>query len=70
MEDALNCSTKWKTTSIFYKMEDDLIVLQNGRQPQVFNKMEDDLIFLKHGRRLEFLIFKFEDNINFQQNGR
>ena len=40
-------STKWKTTSIFYKrqddpnfnkMEDNLDFLQNGRQPQVFSQ--------------------------------
>jgi hypothetical protein len=34
---------KWKTTSIFSKMEDDLIFVNNGRRPQFFEKMEDDL---------------------------
>ena len=36
---------KWKTTSIFWKIEYDLIF---------FGKMEDDLIFLENGRRPQF----------------
>ena len=27
----------------FWKMEDNLHVLENGRQPQVFEKVEDNL---------------------------
>ena len=31
-------SGKWKTTSIFWKIEDDLNFLENGRQPQFSGK--------------------------------
>ena len=31
-------SGNWKTTSIFWQMEDDLIFLANGRQPKSFTK--------------------------------
>ena len=36
MEDDLTLLGKWKTTSIFLKMEDDLNFFENGRQPQFF----------------------------------
>ena len=48
MEDDLNFFSKWKTTSILFKMEEDLnlfqngiqtqFVFQNGRRPQFFSK--------------------------------
>ena len=61
------------TNSIFNKMEDDLNILQNGRQPQfstkwkrtsIFYKMEDDLISFKIGIR-PFFFIKMEDELNF-----
>jgi hypothetical protein len=84
------CS-KWKTTSILFqikkttsiigKMEDDLIILANGRQSQYFGKwkttsifcqMEDDLNIFQNGRRYQFLKIKrrlmfwqMEDDIDF-----
>ena len=36
MEDDLTLLGKWKTTSIFLKMEDDLNFFENGRRPQIF----------------------------------
>jgi hypothetical protein len=63
MEDDLNIFGKWKTTSHFLQMEDDLNFVQNGRRPQfiskwkttsIFYKMEDDLKFKTNGRRLQF----------------
>ena len=34
MEDDLTFLGKWKTTSIFWKMKDDLNFLEKGRQPK------------------------------------
>jgi hypothetical protein len=33
-----NIFLKWKTTSIFLKMEDDLNIFENGRRPKFFVK--------------------------------
>jgi hypothetical protein len=53
----------WKTTSIFWQMEDDLNIWVNGRRPQYlgewkttsgFWKMEDDLIILANGRQPQY----------------
>ena len=41
------------------KMEDDLNILENGRQPQFFSKWKTTSIFLK-----------LEDNLNCFENGR
>jgi hypothetical protein len=60
---------KWRTTSIFLKMEDDLNFLGNGRRPQFYRhlfylicfvkisylKMEEDLKLFGNGRRTQFL---------------
>ena len=48
--------TKWKTTSIFQEMEDDLNLSGNGRQPQFFQEMEDDLNFPGNGTWPQFTI--------------
>ena len=58
----------------FWKMEDDLKILENGRRPQFLGEMEDDLncwakwkttsIFGKNGRRPQ-LLGKIEDDLNF-----
>ena len=47
MEDDLNFLTKWKTTSIFYKMEDNLNFLKIKMEDDLnfVIKMEDDIIF-------------------------
>jgi hypothetical protein len=36
---------KWKTTSSFWKMEDNLDMLVNGRQPQCFGKWKTTSMF-------------------------
>jgi hypothetical protein len=41
---------EWKTTSIFWQMEDHLNKLKNGRQPQSFVKLKI-ISILKKGRR-------------------
>jgi hypothetical protein len=38
----------------FWKMEDDLDILENGRRPQLLKKIEDDLSFKENGRRPQF----------------
>ena len=43
LEDNHNFSGKWKMTSIFRQMEDDLIFKANERQPQFQRQMENDL---------------------------
>jgi hypothetical protein len=45
MEDDLTFLGKWKTTSVFLKMEDDLSFLRRENDLN-FLKMEDNLIFL------------------------
>jgi hypothetical protein len=47
-------SWKWKTTSNFSQMEDDLTFFKNARRPQ-FSKMEDDLNFFKNERQPQYL---------------
>ena len=42
MEDAFNIS-KWKMTSIFWQMEDDLNMWTYKRQPQCFWHIEDNI---------------------------
>ena len=42
---------KWKTTSIFLKMEDDLICFGNGRRPKFFVNRRRP-IFFKMGTKL------------------
>ena len=49
MEDDLNCLGKWKATSIFRQLEDDL---------NYFWKMEDDFNFLLNQRQANFLLTK------------
>jgi hypothetical protein len=44
---------RWKTTSIFSKMEDDLTFLKNGKGSQK-RKMEDELKNFKNGKRPQF----------------
>jgi hypothetical protein len=44
---------KWKTTSIFGEMEDDLKFLGIGRRPQFFGKWKTTSIFGETGRRPE-----------------
>ena len=46
MEDDLNFLTKWKTTSIFSKMEEDLNVKVNGRLLALASKLQ--LVCLAH----------------------
>ena len=53
MEDDLTSLGKWKTTSIFLKMEDNLIFFGNGERAQIC-LMEDNLIFKKNGRQHQF----------------
>ena len=61
---------KWKTTSIFLKMEDDLNFLENGSQPQFLLGNGRQLQFLMgNGRQLQYphqiktaLIFQIQDN--------
>ena len=48
------CCEKWKTTSIFWQIEDALNILANKRQPQYFEKWKTTPIFCQ-----------IEDNINF-----
>ena len=48
---------KWKTTSKFWQIEDDLNILANERQPQQFGKMEDDINFLKMEDNLNILVY-------------
>jgi hypothetical protein len=59
---------KWKTTSTFQEMEDDLNFSGNGRRPQFLNEMEDDLQFSGNGRRPKFQ--EMENNLNISGNGR
>ena len=40
------CS-EWRTTSIFWQMEDDLNILASGRRPQCFGKWKMTSIFWK-----------------------
>ena len=42
-----------KTASIFLKMEDDLNILENGRQPHFF-LMEDNINNFTNGRRSQY----------------
>ena len=44
MEENLTFLGKWKTTSIFFLMEDDLNFFENGRRPTFFE--DDHRIFL------------------------
>ena len=53
MEDYLTFLSKWKTTSNFLKMEDDLNFFENGRKPHFF-LMEDNLNFFENGRQPHF----------------
>ena len=59
MEDDLNFFEKWKTTSSFSEMEENLNFVINGRRPQYLEKMEEDLN-----------IQQMEDNLNILVNGR
>ena len=59
MEDDLNIFGKWKTTSHFLQMEDDLNFVQNGRQPKFVTK-----------RKTTSILRIMEDNLNFKNNGR
>ena len=67
MEDDLNFSGKWKTTSTFLKMEDDLnffrkmeenldlkLFLANGGRPQFLGKGKTTSTYLENGRRPQF----------------
>ena len=58
LEDDLNSFWKWKTTSIFQKMEDDLRFSKNGRQPK-FKEMED-----------YFILWKMDTDLSFLNNGK
>ena len=64
-EDDLTVLGKWKTTSVFWEMEDDLKFWENGRRPQFLGKWKTTSIFLK-----------IEDNLNifnqliYFENGR
>ena len=59
MEEDLTFLGKWKMTSIFLKVEDDLNSFENVRRPHFFRKWKTTLIFLK-----------MEDDLNFFENGR
>ena len=65
MEDDLTFLSKWKTTSIFLKMEDDLNFFENGRRPQFFWKWKTTYIVLKMEDNLNLL--KMEDDWFFLQ---
>ena len=45
---------KWKTTSIFWKIEDDLIFWGKWKTTKYFWKMEDDLNLKEIGRQPQF----------------
>jgi hypothetical protein len=76
MEDDLNFFQKWKTTSIFSKMEDDLHFFKNERRPHFFpqkwkttpilSKMEDDLYFFCKWKTTS-IIFKLKTTTTFDQ---
>jgi hypothetical protein len=53
MEDNFNFLRKWKTTSIFREVEDNLNFLGSGRRPQ-FQDMEEYLNFSGYGRQPKF----------------
>ena len=70
---------KWKTTSLWGEMEDDLKLFGNGRRPQHFQKwkttsnfseMEDDLNLLDMEDNINLLYLEMEDDLNFFGNGR
>ena len=60
VEENITFLGKWKTTSLFKEMEDDLTCLANGRQPHNLRQMVDDITFL--GKR--------KMTSHFQANGR
>jgi hypothetical protein len=68
MQNNLNILEKWKTTLIFWQMEDDLNILANGRQPQYFGKWKTTTIF---GNWKTTAIFcQMEDDLNILEIGR
>jgi hypothetical protein len=50
---------KWKTTSIFWQMEDNLNIWVNGRRPHDFGKWKTTSLF-----------WQMEDNLNIMANWR
>ena len=58
MKDDLIC-LNWKTTSTFFKMEDNIYFSENGRQPQ----------FFENGRQPNFFLQK-KDCLNILKNRR
>ena len=52
--------SRWKVTSIIWKMEDDLNYLVNGRQPQLFGKWKTT--FSKS--MMTQLFWQMENNFN------
>ena len=68
-----------KTTSIFRKVEDTSILLENGRLPQFFRKWNTDFTYLENRRQPNFFrkwkrtsnILKMEDDqINLENGGQ
>ena len=55
---------KWKTTSIFLKIEDDLDIFENGIWSNIF-QMQDDLIFFQ--MKNDLIFFQIDDNLNLIQ---
>jgi hypothetical protein len=53
---------KWKTTSIFLKIEDDFNYFENGRRPQLWAKSKTTSIVWQKWRQPQF-IGKLEDNM-------
>jgi hypothetical protein len=43
------CS-KWKTTSVFWQMENDLNILSDGRRPEYVDILKATSMFSAHGR--------------------
>jgi hypothetical protein len=58
---------KWKTTSIFFQIEDDLNSLENGRRPQLFWKWKTTSIIWKMEDDLNLKVL--EDDPTFLTNG-